>query len=91
MFPSLWVFGSLVRDAEIAVLTHNATDGTVICRLHRPIWMTTGMLVPTGGLVRVKLPSEAEVVLTIAMPERDTEQVMHETPGLKTLTESWGM
>ena len=50
----------------------------VNCRRHRPVWMTRGMLVPTGMSVIVKLPLTSVIALTSGDPETLQPQC---TPG----------
>ena len=46
------------------MFTHAGTLGMTICLRHFPAWMTSGILVPTGMLVRVNLPSTPVITCT---------------------------
>ena len=65
---------------------------TVKMRRHRPSWMTTGMVAPTGTFVRVKVPSYFVVACTSGLPETSAPQVLHcwacvsEARGMKAST-----
>src|SRR6187401_973607 len=56
MWPSALLRGRCVSDAAIGVSAHAATDGIVTARRHFPIWITSGMLSPTGTCSTEKRP-----------------------------------
>src|ERR1700722_1762595 len=90
-FP-VWQLGMLVSVAATAVFTQAATLGMTICRRQRPFWMTRGMLVPTGMLVRVNDPSTAVAVLTSGEPVTSEPQLQWgtATPSTKGCTAELG-
>ena len=59
-------------------------------RRQRPSWMTSGMLVPTGMFVSVKVPSTPVTALTSGEPEACAPQLSQETPGVKGCTGALG-
>ena len=80
MSPSPWLCGMTNVDAGIAVVVH---DGmlTLKMRRQRPSWMTTGMLLPAGTFVSVKVPLNAVVVSTSGLPVTSAPHWLHATPG----------
>jgi hypothetical protein len=69
MSPSDWFFGSRVSCGSVsAVSTHSFTSGTTTCRRHFPIWMTSGMSLPTGTFFSVNLPDASVSVVTTGEP-----------------------
>ena len=71
-----------------------STQGSVlieICRRQRPSWMTTGMLVPTGTLVSVNLPSGPVVAVTSGSPVRSEPHWSQATPRANAVTVPLGM
>ncbi len=48
---------------------HWATLGMVIWRRHLPIWMTTGMSLPTGTFSSLNEPEGSVMTLTRGSPE----------------------
>src|SRR5262245_2082173 len=62
------------------------TSGMTICRRQRPIWMTSGMLVPDGTFLRVNLPSAPLRMLTSGEPEMaDSQRSEEHTSELQSL------
>src|ERR1700739_2308023 len=88
MSPSLWFCGMRV---EKAVLVQAAVLGTTTWRRQRPDVTTSGMLAPTGTLVRVKVPSVAVMVPTSGEPEGGWPTMGQLTPGVKASTGALGM
>ena len=80
MWPSLLLRGSRVSAGATGVSVHAATDGMVTARRHLPIWMTSGMLSPTGMCSIEKLPCESVSATAIGRPEYSDEQVSHDAP-----------
>src|SRR5580700_6821449 len=82
MSPTVWLFGIFkIPVGMVASFTWFAAQEllmlTVNCRRHRPSWMTSGMLLPTGTLERVKVPSYAVVVVTSGLPLTSAPHVVH--------------
>src|ERR1700733_557872 len=67
----------LVPEATTVLVPHEVAMFTVNCRRHRPSWMTSGMLLPTGTFGSVKVPSNAVVVETSGLPDTSAPQVLH--------------
>ena len=70
MFPSCWLRGRRVSSAGSAIEVQAVTFGIFTSRRQRPIWMTSGMLSPTGTFFRVNFPSGP--VSTVISGEPDT-------------------
>src|ERR1700754_2616453 len=88
MSPSDLFLG--IRASKV-VLVHEAVPGTVSWRRQRPAWMTTGMLLPTGTLIRGKVPSGAVMAHTRGEPDGGWPGTGQETPAVKGLTGALGM
>jgi hypothetical protein len=88
MSPSIWFCGIRV---EKPVFAQAVVVGTVTCRLQRPATTTNGILVPTGTLVRVNVPSTAVVVPTSGEPEGGVPGTGQLTPGVNGATAAFGM
>ncbi len=74
--PSAMLLGSRVTCGSVSGLsTHSATVGMVIWRRHLPVWITSGMLSPTGTFSRTKLPSVPLSALTSGSPLKVASQV----------------
>src|SRR5258708_2218997 len=73
-----WVRG-MWMSPTLAVV-HGPVMSNVSPRRHRPSWITMGILVPTGTLGSVKVPSKAVVVETNGLPETSAWQAPHEAP-----------
>jgi hypothetical protein len=59
---------------------HAFTIGSVICRRHLPVWMTTGMFVPTGTSCIVKLPDGSVSALATGCPDAIVPHLSQVTP-----------
>lgn len=88
MSPSVWFLGMRV---EKAVFPQAIVLGTTTWRRHLPVWMTSGMFVPKGTLVMVKVPSTAVVVPTSGEPEKVCPTGVQETPAGRGSTVALGM
>ena len=63
-------FGWLNRgDLPVLKSVQAATEGMTICRRQRPLWMTSGMLEPTGMFLMLNAPCVSVVALTSGEPE----------------------
>ena len=81
--PSLLVLGQAMSCRRRAASTRSpARSAMITWRRHLPSWMTSGMLVPTGTLVSVKLPLESVVVMTTGSPETLPLQRSQVTPSV---------
>src|SRR5262245_54974390 len=80
MWPSPRLRGRCVSAASTGVSAHAATDGIVTARRHFPIWITSGMLSPTGTCSTEKCPAESVSAAAIGRPEYGDEQVSHVAP-----------
>ena len=56
------------------------TIGSVICRRHFPVWMTTGMFVPTGTFCIVKFPDASDSALATGWPDAMVPHLSQVTP-----------
>ena len=72
-----------------AVDTHALTL-KLSCLRHRPSWMTTGMLLPTGTFVSVNVPSTAVYVWTSGFPVTSAPHWLHWTPFVNACTVPFG-
>jgi hypothetical protein len=77
--------------AEKDVLEQDAVPGTTSWRRQCPDWMTMGMLLPTGTLARVKVPSAAVLAPTSGEPEGGWPGTGQLTPAVKASTGALGM
>src|ERR1700722_1351072 len=78
--PAGTVGKKLMLGCALAV---HAFTVMVYWRRHLPTWMTSGTLLPTGTLLRVKLPSTAVAALTTA-PLLNSAPHAHESPPVGT-------
>jgi len=77
--------------AEKEVSAQEAVPGTVSWRRQRPDCMTIGMLLPTGTLTRVKVPSAAVLAPTSGEPDGGWPGTGQLTPAVKVSTGALGM
>src|SRR5260370_20309480 len=87
MFPSLLLRGMFRRPTAVVVHAGTLKENW---RRQRPSWMTTGMLLPTGTLVSVKVPSYFVVTVTSGLPETSAPHWLHCTPALKGVRAAFG-
>ena len=90
MCPSLRLRGRCVSDASTGVSAHAATDGMVTARRHFPIWITRGMLSPTGTCSTEKRPAESVSAAAIGRPEYGDAHVSHVAPVVMSASGSFG-
>src|ERR1700733_11388132 len=90
MWPCVWFLGGLVIETGCGLSTHLATFAIVTCRRQRPVWMTSGMLAPTGAFFSENFPSGPVVVEMSGDPETSAVQLSHETPGVNAFTGAFG-
>jgi hypothetical protein len=69
MSPSVRLRGRRVSVVGSALSTHDATLLMVTWRRQRPIWITSGMLAPTGTSRSTKRPSGPVTALTTGEPD----------------------
>src|ERR1022692_2955660 len=67
--PTACAVARWVWVAVSAVFVQAGTLDMVIFLRHLPAWMTSGIFVPTGMFVSVKVPFVLEVVVTSGEPE----------------------
>ena len=91
MSPWLWFCGIAAKEAGNAVFTQAVVLGMVNWRRHRPDWMTSGMLAPTGTSISVKLPFTSVSVPTSGLPEGGAPTTGQLTPGVNGATAVVGM
>src|SRR4051794_23758910 len=90
MCPSLLLRGRCVSDASMGVSAQAATDGTVTARRHLPIWITSGMLSPTGMCSSEKRPAASVSAAAMGRPEYGDAQVSHDAPDEISASGSFG-
>ncbi len=71
-------------------MTQAATEGMTTCRRQRPIWITSGMLDPTGTFWSWKLPPASVTALTSGEPEAWAPHCSQATPGVNGATGALG-
>src|ERR1700743_1074294 len=82
MSPSARLPGSEVAPAASGVEVQAGTLAIVVCVRHLPSWITSGMLLPTGAFLSVKLPLESVSVCTTGSPETTPLQRSQLTPSV---------
>ena len=78
--PSDLRLGSDVWLAASGVSAHSLTTGTLICRRHLPIWITSGTSVPTGTSSITNSPLALVSAEATGLPDTGVAQVSHRGP-----------
>src|SRR5580693_5439540 len=88
MSPSACVCGMRVENC---VLVHAVVLGITTCRRHLPETATSGMLVPTGTLISVNVPSTLVIAPVSGEPEGGAPTTGQLTPGVNASTAALGI
>ena len=79
--PSDWFLGRRNVSVPEKTLSWQAlTIGSVTWRRHFPVWMTTGMFVPTGTFCIVKFPAASDSALATGWPDAMVPHLSQVTP-----------
>jgi hypothetical protein len=87
---SVWLRGRRVSSGASTLFTHGLIL-TVTSRRQRPVWMTSGIAGPVGGLLRVNLPLTPVTAVMIGLPDWAAPQVSQATGGVNGCTVVAGM